>query len=126
MARKRESIEEELKKVQEEKNREVLRDEVREMIKAEREAQKRGEPFEPRLLVVKPNNLTEIDLEIYSKFKAGIWTEAEFRAYTDRVTEDLKENSDNGRDNFRDWIAGKAMLQFPKKDVEEAQEMDNH
>ncbi len=122
----KESLEKKLSKKKEEKEKiEMLRDEIRGIIKAEKEMQKKGESFAPRLLVINPDDLTQDDLEIFSKYKRRVWTEAEFSTYTDKVTEDLTEKSDNSRDNFRDWIAEKAMLQFSKEQTQEKQEMDN-
>lgn len=128
MRKSRESMEGKLNKIQTKERLEAARSGIKELIESEKEAQKRGELIggSSPLLQVKPEDLTEEDLEIYTKFKEGAWTEAEFRAYTDLVTEALKVKPDNGRDNFRDWLAKKAILQFKKEEVIEAQDMDNH
>lgn len=130
MRKSKESIET-FKPKNEAEELESIRKEIRTLIQKEEEFKKKKEPFNPRLLIISPNTLTDDDLSIFKKYKEDTWQLQDFLTYTNLVTEELKESEKksgnkakilevtNSRDNFRDFIAEKANLKFPGEELEE-------
>lgn len=111
--------------IEKKKEKEELKwawNELIKLINEHKEAKIKKEPYDPRLAVIEEKELIkEKDAEIFGKFKKGLWTRPEFRAYTDEVSKDLGEEPNNSRDNLRDWLAEKAQLQFEKERSEDEQ-----
>jgi hypothetical protein len=139
MRKSKESIEG-FKPKNEAKELKSIKEEIRTLIQKEEEFKKKKEPFDPRLLIINPDTLTDDDLAMFEKYKKDTWQLQDFLTYTDQVTEELKElekgkkngnktktlEISNSRDNFRDFIGEKANLKFPGEESAEEKEKDNY
>lgn len=120
---------EKIKSQKETKELEFFRKQIKDLVERERKFKEKKEPFDPRLLMIGPDALTDDDLKIFQKYQEGTWQLGDFLAYTEQVTEELEKLSkkrtkeastiSNSRDNFRDFIAGKAKLKFPGEESAE-------
>lgn len=95
-----------MEKIKQNENQEIyekLRQEIAEVQEFELNNKKNGFKYNPHFDGIKPEELTNEDLEIFKRFKEGTLTRGEFTKYQSSFW----ENSGNQRGIFMAWVANK-------------------